>query len=264
MRLFEVISRETGASIEKIGFLRHANRHVKKLQDVGGTIDELNRLQDVGSKYDILFASVSVVAIIVNDEIEGIYSVAGVEREGRYSELASPEFKKFEGKEDSPVVCRKYALSTLTTGLVGARVTGWTAPILAVCRHDHVMFPNIEVDCDDRRLVKEKAFNESVAKSMRDTREARRLRLERAKKRPDRLEVTTYIYVRNPDVVAEVLDRAKGVCEECKGSAPFLRRSDGTPYLEVHHKTQLLKGGEDTVENAIALCPNCHRAMHFG
>ena len=37
---------------------------------------------------------------------------------------------------------------------------------------------------------------------------------------------------------------------------------DGTHYLEVHHIDQLAKGGADTVENAVALCPNCHRKMH--
>ena len=26
----------------------------------------------------------------------------------------------------------------------------------------------------------------------------------------------------------------------------------------------LLEGGPDTVENAIALCPNCHRKQHYG
>lgn len=33
---------------------------------------------------------------------------------------------------------------------------------------------------------------------------------------------------------------------------------------EVHHKVPLSAGGDDTVENAIALCPNCHRKAHFG
>ena len=64
--------------------------------------------------------------------------------------------------------------------------------------------------------------------------------------------------------MAEVLVRARGVCDACKKSAPFVRRSDGTPYLEVHHKTLLADGGEDTVDNAMALCPNCHRQEHFG
>ncbi|WGL29477.1 HNH endonuclease signature motif containing protein [Pectobacterium brasiliense] len=71
-------------------------------------------------------------------------------------------------------------------------------------------------------------------------------------------------FIRNPDVVAEVLIRANGKCERCDSNAPFLRRRDNTPYLEVHHKTPLAEGGEDTVENTTALCPNCHRYLHYG
>ncbi|HHQ4496099.1 TPA: HNH endonuclease, partial [Aeromonas hydrophila] len=57
---------------------------------------------------------------------------------------------------------------------------------------------------------------------------------------------------------------ANGKCEHCKKDAPFIRIKDGTPYLEVHHKEKLADGGEDTLENTIALCPNCHRKFHFG
>jgi 5-methylcytosine-specific restriction protein A len=71
-------------------------------------------------------------------------------------------------------------------------------------------------------------------------------------------------FVRNPDVVAEVRIRANGKCEVCKKAAPFLRRSDGTHYLEVHHVKQLANDGDDTVENALAVCPNCHREKHYG
>ncbi|WP_257605301.1 HNH endonuclease [Pseudomonas sp. UMAB-40] len=69
---------------------------------------------------------------------------------------------------------------------------------------------------------------------------------------------------RNPYVVVEVLERAQGVCEGCKLAAPFTRKSNGTPYLEVHHQVKLAEGGADTVENAFALCPNCHRERHHG
>lgn len=92
----------------------------------------------------------------------------------------------------------------------------------------------------------------------------RKERLASAPRIPKQLEVTTTIFDRNPDVVAEVRKRARGVCDECKKAAPFLRRSDGSPYLEVHHRISLANGGEDTVENAVALCPNCHRAAHHG
>ena len=103
-----------------------------------------------------------------------------------------------------------------------------------------------------------------VAKSLKDSTESRRDRLAAGPKiSPPRL-VTTLVFTRNPDVIAEVLLRANGKCEGCGGHAPFFRKSDNSPYLEVHHKIQLAAGGEDTVENAIALCPNCHRRSHYG
>ena len=75
---------------------------------------------------------------------------------------------------------------------------------------------------------------------------------------------TTVVFARSPHVVAEVLERAAGRCERCAEAAPFLRARDGTPYLEVHHLIRLADGGLDTVDNAIALCPNCHRECHHG
>jgi 5-methylcytosine-specific restriction protein A len=57
------------------------------------------------------------------------------------------------------------------------------------------------------------------------------------------------------------LRRANGVCELCEKSAPF-NRDNGKPYLEVHHVKHLEDGGHDMTENAVALCPNCHRMMH--
>ena len=107
-------------------------------------------------------------------------------------------------------------------------------------------------------------FNREVAESRRLSGEERKKRLEIAPKKPRTRKVTISEFIRNPDVVAEVLERAGGVCEECKGDAPFLRASDQTPYLEVHHRRRLADGGDDCVENALALCPNCHRRSHYG
>jgi len=83
-------------------------------------------------------------------------------------------------------------------------------------------------------------------------------------KLPKKRMVVTEVFERNPYVVEAVLRRAKGHCEGCGRPAPFLRRSNGKPYLEVHHIEPLSAGGEDTIENAVALCPNCHREKHFG
>jgi 5-methylcytosine-specific restriction endonuclease McrA len=93
---------------------------------------------------------------------------------------------------------------------------------------------------------------------------ARAVRLKLAPKIPEKYFETVEKFKRNPDVVDEVLYRARGICSHCNMLAPFNRSLDGSPYLEVHHITPLSQGGEDTVENAIALCPNCHRKVHFG
>ena len=110
----------------------------------------------------------------------------------------------------------------------------------------------------------DQAFREDVLRALNDEPKNLAARLALADPVPIRIEITTVAYRRNPDVVAEVLLRASGTCETCKSKAPFLRSSDGTPYLEVHHKVQLSSGGHDTVANAIAICPNCHRRAHFG
>ncbi|ABM96814.1 HNH endonuclease [Methylibium petroleiphilum] len=91
----------------------------------------------------------------------------------------------------------------------------------------------------------------------------RRNMFETGQAKPERVIVQTTVFMRNPAVAAEVLLRANGHCELCRQSAPFKRRKDGTPYLEVHHRKPLSDGGNDTVQNAIALCPNCHRRAHY-
>jgi hypothetical protein len=106
----------------------------------------------------------------------------------------------------------------------------------------------------------EKAILFSKYSTPRDREE----RLEQANKKPTQIEIRARGFKRNADVIVTVLDRANGVCERCNQEAPFIRKKDNTPYLEVHHKKQLSEGGEDSVENAIAICPNCHRELHFG
>lgn len=103
-----------------------------------------------------------------------------------------------------------------------------------------------------------------ISKSLKDSSQIRNERLKKAAKHPEKIQSTSVTYIRNPDVIAAVLERASGKCEYCKNDAPFIRQKDNTPYLEVHHKDRLADGGEDTVNNAVALCPNCHRQAHFG
>lgn len=78
---------------------------------------------------------------------------------------------------------------------------------------------------------------------------------------PSRFERVVQEFARSPAVVAEVFRIAAGRCELCECAAPFLR-ADGSPYLEVHHVHKLAEDGADTVDNAVALCPTCHRLLH--
>lgn len=68
--------------------------------------------------------------------------------------------------------------------------------------------------------------------------------------------------IRCSKVKAWVLANAKGRCENCYSKAPF-KDAKGFPYLEVHHMKHLADKGSDTPSNTVALCPNCHRAIHF-
>lgn len=71
------------------------------------------------------------------------------------------------------------------------------------------------------------------------------------------------VFQRSVAVAAWVLARAAGRCELCRAPAPF-STSEGRPFLEVHHLIRLADGGPDTVKNVAALCPNCHRCLHYG
>lgn len=81
-------------------------------------------------------------------------------------------------------------------------------------------------------------------------------------KAPKRIKVTTIQIARDPAVKAWVLKVSEGICGCCLEPAPF-KDDDDLPFLEVHHVRQLKDGGADTINNAVALCPNCHRACHY-
>ena len=118
-----------------------------------------------------------------------------------------------------------------------------------------------EIKCEPKNTEIE--FQRRVDSSQKDPL-ARAARLAKAPRLPRMRFREVVVFDRNPDVVAEVLARAKGRCETCGSRAPFRKRSDGSPYLEVHHIEQLAHGGDDMPANAIANCPNCHRKAHHG
>lgn len=107
-------------------------------------------------------------------------------------------------------------------------------------------------------------FAEAVSISLQYNMEELEKRLANALTKPKKRQTTSFGFDRNPDVVAYALKRANGKCELCGSDAPFIRASNGTLYLEVHHWIPLTENGKDKAENAAALCPNCHKEAHFG
>lgn len=69
------------------------------------------------------------------------------------------------------------------------------------------------------------------------------------------------IYRRDSRVRDAALKLAGGSCERC-GQQGFLTTT-GERYLETHHVVGVAERGPDTIDNIIAVCPNCHRQAHF-
>ena len=71
----------------------------------------------------------------------------------------------------------------------------------------------------------------------------------------------TKVYDRDPYLKELVKRIAEGKCQYCGETAPFIDKN-GEPYLEEHHVTWLARGGSDTIDNVVAVCPNCHTKAH--
>ncbi|BFH11514.1 HNH endonuclease [Paenibacillus melissococcoides] len=111
----------------------------------------------------------------------------------------------------------------------------------------------------------------SLMKYMRDKEKAaERLSLLELKKRAEQNEsdkvssrkTTTNVFIQDAFVAEYAKRRANGICQLSEQKAPFVNK-EGVPYLECHHIDWISNGGSDTIENTVALCPNCHRRMHI-
>jgi len=89
-----------------------------------------------------------------------------------------------------------------------------------------------------------------------------RIKSKKGSRKPAKRPTRSNYFQRDEDVILYSLLRAEGICELCEKPAPFVK-SDGEGFLEVHHIQHLANDGDDTIENTVALCPNCHRKMHI-
>lgn len=112
----------------------------------------------------------------------------------------------------------------------------------------------------EAELVQQDERARRVAKRLSDREISERA--SRGRGRPGQRQSLSVRFERDVFVAENAKRRANGRCELCGNTAPF-NRGDGDPYLETHHIVWLAQGGADTVENTVALCPNCHRKMHI-
>lgn len=109
--------------------------------------------------------------------------------------------------------------------------------------------------------VKEKMENpeEKEVKKLSVRELNRRSEITKGKRKPKKTE--SIVYYRDPYLKELVKRIAEGKCQFCGQDAPFIDNNN-EPYLEEHHVTPLAEGGADSMENVVAICPNCHRKMH--
>lgn len=278
VKLGEFVARKFNVPIEKVMLLRHSNVRIKQIKERGATVKQYTQVQPMDTKYDYFrkgHEKIELVVVLVDDKVDAIFRVKGIEKQGTNYSLNSPEL--VEADQRGRRKERKSRLFSLEEihddSLLGRQTQGWERrQRTPVQRSNDKFYDEITVDVprtdgvdalptiDAVRLELEN----QVKKASQDSSETRRKRLATAERKPKRVEVLAVAFIRNADVITEVRTRAGGKCELCGKPAPFVKKADGKPYLEVHHRVRLADGGDDTVENAIAVCPNCHRREHFG
>ena len=129
----------------------------------------------------------------------------------------------------------------------------WVFPLRLV---DNQVQPPIDVE-----IINEIFEREEEAARKLSSPELERKASEFESHKPGIRSATSTYYERNAYVSEYAKRRADGKCQLCYDEAPFTTKK-GEPYLETHHIIFLSKGGTDTRDNVVALCPNCHRKMH--
>ncbi|WP_231478683.1 HNH endonuclease [Virgibacillus halodenitrificans] len=114
-------------------------------------------------------------------------------------------------------------------------------------------------EVDPGKIVNRHKKQARSAKKMSDDELKKRAKLSSGK--PGSMKSYAKIFERDQFIVEYAKRWAKGYCQLCEKKAPFLDKQ-GRPYLHTHHINWLSRGGEDTIGNVIALCPNCHERMH--
>lgn len=111
----------------------------------------------------------------------------------------------------------------------------------------------------DKLIKKKEILQEKKIKKLSDKDLYNRART--ASNKGSKRKTTSITYERDPYVSEFAKRWANGICQLCDKPAPYVNKN-GEPHLHTHHIEWLSRGGEDSIYNTIALCPNCHDKMH--
>lgn len=90
-----------------------------------------------------------------------------------------------------------------------------------------------------------------------------RERVQNVNTTPTQVQREINVYSRNNALRVFVKIRANYSCEMPDCDYIAFEKDNGEKYIEVHHIIPLADGGEDSDTNTVALCPICHRKMHY-
>ena len=133
--------------------------------------------------------------------------------------------------------------------------------------------PNTKISCDLLRHLllteSEISFSEDLTFRNVDENEISlekkicilKNKIEKIDSKSETKNILTTQFTRNEFIREYAKIRANGKCELCDNPAPFID-CRGNPFLETHHVLFLSKGGKDSIDNVVALCPNCHKKVH--
>lgn len=273
MKLAHFVADEQLVSVDRIMLLRHADGQVALLSQFGVSIEEYTSLQPEGGRFDFHCKEkhdvIYLVVVVIGKLVHAVYRIGSNHTAGKNDNplFVGQSYANFQAGKKCRIL-RKFSLESIPSYAVQKAVVGWEGREIAAVLHSKcALFEEICVDTgpsSQSQFSVWQRFAEEVAGAREGSRADRLARLAVANPRPERILVSGFAFKRNADVVNEVLFLADGICQRCGSQAPFNRRSNDEPYLEVHHRRPLSEHGDDTVDNAIALCPNCHRRFHFG
>ncbi|MCK5630643.1 MAG: HNH endonuclease [Nanoarchaeota archaeon] len=133
-------------------------------------------------------------------------------------------------------------------------------PLIESFEYIETLIENQQVPIKEDKLNKSEEQNQRIIRKYSS--EELRKRIDAQQKKSGTRKTFSSQYVRSPYIVELAKRNAKGICQLCANQAPFKDKND-EPFLETHHIEWLSQGGEDSIENTVALCPNCHRKMHI-